>query len=108
MSHTYTRTAALLDEFAAAFKEADIVFLHKIYASARENYTGGVNGETLYEKVAANQDARYVHEVDDAFAPLREILTSGDIFVTLGAGNNWTLGEKLFSYFKECKNRETL
>ncbi len=108
MSHTYTRTAALLDEFAAAFKEADIVFLHKIYASARENYTGGVNGETLYEKVAANQDARYVHEVDDAFVPLREILTSGDIFVTLGAGNNWTLGEKLFSYFKECKKKETL
>jgi len=124
MSHTYTRTAALLDEFAACFNDADFVFLHKIYSSAREKYSGGVNGMTLYERVKAakqgthtadgcdnadNGDAArngggadtvfYFEEPDDAFRRLLEILKPGDIFLTLGAGNNWPLGEKLLNYF---------
>jgi UDP-N-acetylmuramate--alanine ligase len=53
MSHTYTRTAALLDEFAASFESADLLVLHKIYGSAREHYSGGVTGFTLFEKVKA-------------------------------------------------------
>ncbi|MDR0322431.1 MAG: UDP-N-acetylmuramate--L-alanine ligase [Treponema sp.] len=113
MSHTYTRTSSLLDEFAACFNDADVLFLHKIYASAREDYKGGVNGRTLYEKAAEIRatckkgETYYVDEPDDSFEPLCKMLKSGDIFVTLGAGNNWPLGEKLFTHFKskgEVKN----
>jgi UDP-N-acetylmuramate--alanine ligase len=107
MSHTYTRTAALLDEFAACFNDADIVYLHKIYASARENYKGGVNGKTLYDKTAKNraevagkEQTYYIEEYDDAFRPLCENLKQGDLFITLGAGNNWPLGVKLYEHFK--------
>ena len=101
MSHTYTRTSALLDEFSGAFADADIIFLHKIYSSARENYSGGVNGKTLYERVAARGGkTSYVDEPDGAFEILCEILKPGDIFITLGAGNNWPLGEKLFARFQ--------
>jgi len=105
MSHTYTRTSALLEEFSSCFNDADILYLHKIYASARENYKGGVNGHTLYEKSsviradAGKEQTFYVEEVDDTFQPLCETIKSGDIFITLGAGNNWTLGVKLFKYF---------
>lgn len=102
MSHTYTRTSYLLDDFASAFNDADIVYFHKIYASARENYKGGVNGQTLFNKAAAERkgDTFYIEEVDDTFKPLCEVLKSGDIFLTLGAGNNWSLCEKLFAHFK--------
>jgi UDP-N-acetylmuramate--alanine ligase len=101
MSHTYTRTAALLDEFAASFEKADVVFLHKIYASAREAYRGGVTGKTLYEKTKARGgEVYYVEEPPDAAEPLKKILKAGDLFLTLGAGNNWPLGEALFRYFK--------
>jgi len=102
MSHTYTRTSALLDEFSECFNDADILYFHKIYASARENYKGGVNGKTLYEKTAAvrkNKETYYTEEIDDAYNPLCETLKPGDIFVTLGAGNNWPLGVKLLEYF---------
>ena len=113
MSHTYTRTAALLEEFAACFNDADVVYFHKIYASARENYKGGVNGKTLYDKaslirekscqgnftVAGKGETHYIEEYDDAFSPLCETLKSGDLFITLGAGNNWPLGIKLFEHF---------
>jgi len=116
MSHTYTRTSALFDEFSSCFNDADIVVLHKIYASAREDYKGGVNGKTLYEKTAAvrseikdagiKKETYYFEEINDAFTPLCGMLKSGDIFVTLGAGNNWPLGEKLFAHFNavNCNN----
>jgi UDP-N-acetylmuramate--alanine ligase len=101
MSHTYTRTAALLDEFAASFAQADVVFFHKIYASAREACRGGVTGKTLYEKtLALRGEAYYVDEPLDAAEPLKKILKAGDLFLTLGAGNNWPLGETLLRYFK--------
>ena len=112
MSHTYTRTSALLEEFSACFNEADVMIFHKIYASARENYKGGVNGKTLHDKASEarakackeneKKETFYYEEYDDAFKPLCEMLKPGDIFVTLGAGNNWPLGVKLFNYFKEA------
>ena len=103
MPHTYTRTSALFDDFVSSFDDADILFLHKIYASARENYTGGIDGKKLFEKAAAlrTKATYYAHEPDDAFQPLCEILKPGDIFITFGAGNNWPLGKKLLSHFGE-------
>jgi UDP-N-acetylmuramate--alanine ligase len=94
MSHTYTRTAALLDEFAAAFGAADEVIFHKIYGSARERYEGGVTGRTLYERAAPLcHAARYVEEPLDAADELCEELRPGDLLLTMGAGDNWRLGK---------------
>ncbi|GHV86362.1 UDP-N-acetylmuramate--L-alanine ligase [Spirochaetia bacterium] len=108
MSHTYTRTAALLDDFAASLLPADLVFLHKIYASAREVYTGGINGRTLFEKtreVFSKQKPEalpgspvfYTEEPEAAAEQLKDILREGDLFITMGAGDNWRLGQKLFA-----------
>jgi UDP-N-acetylmuramate--alanine ligase len=109
MSHTYTRTAALLDEFASSLGEADLLALHKIYASARENYSGGITGRTLFEKIKGpdasagprnGERVFYTDEPMDAFDALKEKLKPGDLFITLGAGNNWPLGLELYNYFK--------
>jgi UDP-N-acetylmuramate--alanine ligase len=100
MSHTYTRTASLLDEFAASLEKADLVFLHKIYASARESYRGGVTGRTLFEKTRALRDGvYYADEPEDAMEKLKDILKAGDLFITLGAGDNWKLGRVLADYY---------
>jgi UDP-N-acetylmuramate--alanine ligase len=102
MSHTYTRTAALLDEFAASFESADIIMLHKIYSSVRESYSGGVTGKTLFEKTKAIMGDRvfYCEEPEDAADTIKNILQQGDLFVTMGAGDNWKLGQKLLAIFK--------
>jgi UDP-N-acetylmuramate--alanine ligase len=102
MSHTYTRTAALLDEFAASFEKADVVILHKIYASAREQYRGGLTGRTLFEKTAALRDRVYYFEEPlDALETAKGLLTAGDIFLTMGAGDNWKLGSALLEYYEK-------
>jgi UDP-N-acetylmuramate--alanine ligase len=100
MSHTYSRTAALLAEFASSFKSADLVVLHKIYASARETNDGAATGRDLYrETTARHPRVEYFDEVLDATPFLRKELSPGDLFITLGAGDNFRLGKVLFDEF---------
>jgi len=105
MPHTFSRTAALLDEFASALSLADALFLHKIYASARESFDGQVSGLSLLEKAESLRGAKpapllyYADEPLDALPPLEKFLEPGDLFVTLGAGDNRALGERLFERF---------
>ena len=105
MSHTYTRTAALLEEFASSFEAADQVILHKIYGSARENASAsGVDGTTLYQATCKyHPNVRYYQEILDAAQDLEQELVQGDpqfpqgiVFVTMGAGDNWKLGRELW------------
>jgi UDP-N-acetylmuramate--alanine ligase len=101
MSHTYSRTAALLEEFAASMEDADLVALHKIYGSARETYRGGVSGKTLFEKTASKRDGvYYVEEPLEAIGLLTELLRPGDLFLTMGAGDNWKLGAALYEQYR--------
>ncbi|WP_455383588.1 UDP-N-acetylmuramate--L-alanine ligase [Salinispira pacifica] len=97
MSHTYSRTEALLSQFGSCFGSADVVIVHKIYASARER-VGRVTGEDLASEVARNRSrVHYVPEVLDALPTVMGELRSGDIFVTMGAGDNWKLGRAVLS-----------
>lgn len=94
MSHTYSRTAALLNEFASSFSCADEVLLHKIYPSARESYSGSITGKTLFDATKLkHHKVSYFEEIIDARAYLASSLKPGDLFVTMGAGDNWKLGQ---------------
>jgi len=102
MPHTYSRTAALFDEFAGSFSDADILLLHPIYASAREKYDGSVTGRLLWEKTSSYRDGRqtlFCETLDDAERELSAILEPGDLFITLGAGNNRPLGMIILKEF---------
>lgn len=105
MSHTYSRTAALLDEFAASFAGADIVFLHDIYASAREEQIPGISGEVLAQRARQHHsDVRFVRSFDEAATNVAETLKPGDLFVTMGAGNNWQVGQMVLAKLREAGN----
>ncbi|MDC7223063.1 MAG: UDP-N-acetylmuramate--L-alanine ligase [Spirochaetales bacterium] len=96
MSHTYSRTAALLDKFAASFSAADSVILHEIYGSAREQYDGSVTGKTLFEETKKyHREVYYFDKPLEAKPFLTNYLRPGDLFVTMGAGDNWQLGLKI-------------
>ncbi len=100
MSHTYSRTKALLSDFGRCFADADEVILHKIYASAREDGAGSVSGRDLFAEVSRNHSrVRYFEEPMDAVPLLRAELRPGDVFVTMGAGDNWKVGRELLRLF---------
>lgn len=96
MSHTYSRTKALFKEFSNAFHDADVVIMHKIYASAREQADPDVNGELLAQAIrATGKTVFYFDEPLDAVPFLISFLKPGDIVITMGAGNNWQIGPAL-------------
>lgn len=91
--HTYTRTLALLDEFATAFADADKVIITDIYA-AREKDTGKIHSSTLAEKVAqAGKDCIYLPSFDSVVDYLNGNAIEGDLILTMGAGDIYKVGE---------------
>lgn len=106
MSHTYSRTQRLLGEFGEAFGAADIVVLNKIYASAREQ-RGEVTGQSLFEEVKKHHSqVYYCEEFKEAVEFLKRLLLPGDLFVTMGAGNNNGIGTELLTFFQEKEGKE--
>jgi UDP-N-acetylmuramate--alanine ligase len=103
MSHTYSRTKALFGDFAASLDKADAVVMHGIYASARESPDPGTTGVKLFEETLRRQPLRpmyYFEGVLDGVDDLALELQPGDLFLTMGAGDNWRLGEALLARFR--------
>jgi len=95
--HTYTRTKALLTEFSEAFADADKVIVTDIYA-AREKDTGLVSANDLAEKInLVSQNAIYMKDFSEIEIYLKEDLSDGDLFLTIGAGNVYQIGENLIN-----------
>jgi UDP-N-acetylmuramate--alanine ligase len=86
--HRYTRTQALMDDFARAFHQADTVHLVDIYP-ASEPPIEGVTSQALVEKLAAygHRGARYAGSLDQGIDSVLKAAESGDVVVTLGAGS---------------------
>jgi len=91
--HTYTRTRALLDEFAHAFAEADHVIVTEIFA-AREHDSQGVSGADVVARMT-HRDARFIATLDECVTFLNEQLGAGDVLITLGAGDGYRVGERV-------------
>lgn len=79
--HTFTRTIALLDEFADALNQADAVYLAQIYGSAREVDHGDVKVEDLAEKIVKRVQVISVDNV----SPLLD--HDNAVYVFMGAGD---------------------
>lgn len=92
MPHTYTRTKALLDNFAASFINADEVIILPIYASAREK-RGGVSSEDLANKIG--KKARYIASVNTCASYLKQRINKNDIVVLMGAGDAFRVWDAL-------------
>lgn len=93
--HTYTRTKALLDEFAEALTLADHVVLADIYA-ARETNTLGISSRDLGAKIEAlGTDCHYFPTFDEIENFLLQNCESGDLLITMGAGDVVKIGENL-------------
>ena len=95
--HTYTRTKALMDEFADALSLADEVILAKIYP-ARETDNLGISSQTLADKIAEKgKKVTYLSTFDEIENYVLSHCMNGDMFITMGAGDIVKVGENLLS-----------
>lgn len=85
--HLYSRTRDFAREFGEALALADLAFVTDIYA-ARERPIEGVTGELLVQAAAdAGAEVRYLPRRAEVVDRLRPVLRSGDLCLTLGAGD---------------------
>jgi UDP-N-acetylmuramate--alanine ligase len=91
--HTYSRTRALLADFAGCFTEADHVVVVDIFRS-RESPDGTISAADIVKKMK-HDDARHIPALEDAAEYLCTQLRSGDVLLTLGAGNGDWVGVKV-------------
>ncbi|MBC7261717.1 MAG: UDP-N-acetylmuramate--L-alanine ligase, partial [Chloroflexi bacterium] len=97
--HTYSRTKALLEEFAASFGDADHVLISEIYA-ARETNSLGTSARDLVQ-LMHHPDVHYVPTLHEASAYLQTVLQPGDVLLTLGAGDGYLVGETILRVLSE-------
>ncbi|MEP6601607.1 MAG: UDP-N-acetylmuramate--L-alanine ligase [Nitrospirota bacterium] len=94
--HRYTRTKDLIDEFAVAFNQADLLFLTEIYA-AGEAPIPGVTGERLAQTIqgSGGPPLTYVPRTEELVEKVLPQLQTGDMVLTMGAGDIWKTGRRL-------------
>ncbi|WP_424632533.1 UDP-N-acetylmuramate--L-alanine ligase [Borreliella lusitaniae] len=96
MPHTFTRTKEFFDDFVEVLSFADILILHNIYLSNRENFNPDELSVKLFlniEKI--NKNTYFFKDVKDSIKFIKNLLIPGDLFITMGAGNNFILHDFL-------------
>ena len=91
--HTYTRTAALFDDFVRVLRMPDKVVLAEIYA-AREKNELGISSRDLAAQIPG---AVYCSTLEQVTEELARLAQPGDMIITVGAGDIYRAGEMLLN-----------
>jgi UDP-N-acetylmuramate--alanine ligase len=102
--HTYSRTRALLAEFATAFDDADRVIITAIYA-ARENDDPSIRAEDLVHMMTHPQ-VLHIADLSEISAWVGKKLAPGDVLITMGAGDVWRTGDEVLAGLRQRQTDE--
>lgn len=95
--HTYSRTAAFLDEFAESLSIADITVLSEILA-VREVNTYNIKSEDLAVKL---ENCICLRTFEEITACIEKIAEPGDLVLTMGGGNVYVCANMILKRLKE-------
>ncbi len=96
--HLYSRTKDLHQEFGRAFFACDYLILAPIYP-ARETPIPGVNSKMIADAAvqSGHHNIHLIENNESILSETLELLQSGDILITMGAGNIWRYGEEILA-----------
>jgi UDP-N-acetylmuramate--alanine ligase len=91
--HRFTRIDYLWDDFVKAFDDADLLLLDDIY-SAGEPPLPGVNSLRLAREISlgGHSGVRFIPDKEEMVRFLEMNCRSGDLILTMGAGDIWQVG----------------
>jgi len=91
--HRYSRTKLLMEDFWSAFNDADHVLVMDIF-SANETPTNDVHSRDIVRGIheRGHKNVEYFESSKGLNKYLHHLTKSGDILMTLGAGDVWKLG----------------
>ncbi|KUL04327.1 MAG: UDP-N-acetylmuramate--L-alanine ligase [Synergistales bacterium 54_9] len=100
--HRFTRTAAMYREFADVLTLADEIFLMPIYPADEmpiEGIDSNLIGDLMNQKGLRN--FRLCSGSDEVVAQVCEFIKDGDVITTIGAGDVFTVGEKVIQQLQK-------
>ena len=100
--HLFTRTKQFYREFADALQNADVAIITDIYP-AREQKIAGVTSKLIYDELSS-ECSYLVPDLDDLIDKLDEVTQSGDMVITMGAGNIWRYCDFYVNHLKTINN----
>ncbi|MBS3740769.1 MAG: UDP-N-acetylmuramate--L-alanine ligase [Candidatus Cloacimonetes bacterium] len=100
--HLYSRTQLFYKEFAHSLKESDVVIINDIYP-AREEPIAGVSGKLIYDelKKTGRKNIKFIKKKENIPDYLFKIIKSGDLVITMGAGDVFEAGEQFIELLRE-------
>jgi UDP-N-acetylmuramate--alanine ligase len=107
--HRYSRTKDLFWDFLSAFNDADKLVVTDIYP-AGETSIEGVSSEGLVDGIKAygHKNVVYIPDKEDVTEYLMEFLSSGDMVITLGAGDVWEVADGVLEELRNSLRRKGL
>jgi UDP-N-acetylmuramate--alanine ligase len=105
--HRYTRTQALAAEFGRCFDGAHRVFVTDVYA-AGEKPIPGVSAASIVERVEKEGKAaiEHVRTYEDGVRRIGEEVRTGDMVITMGAGDVTKAGDLLLAQLGATAGRK--
>jgi UDP-N-acetylmuramate--alanine ligase len=96
--HRYTRTRDLLEHFTTCFNDADLVILTDIYP-AGEKPIPGVSAKKIFHGLQehGHRGVAYVAAAEEVAERIMGMLKTGDLVLTLGAGDVYKVGKMLIT-----------
>ena len=102
--HTYSRVRLLLDDFAGAFTDADMVLVTEIYAAREAPPQDAFSARRVVEAMP-RKDVYFVPDLAQATRFLVEGLRSGDVMLVLSAGDADQISKDVL---EQLSNRHTV
>ena len=97
--HRYSRTAAFSKQFSEALSNADYTFLLEVYA-ASENPIAGVSSLMIARNMSSDQ-VKFEPSMIQVVSEIVQMAKSGDVIITLGAGDVSSLSEPILQALTE-------
>jgi UDP-N-acetylmuramate--alanine ligase len=101
--HQYSRTRFLLKDFADSFKLADMTIVPDIYfVRDTEKSKKEVNSQILVDHIIKKgSNAIFIDSLESICEYLKTNVKSGDILMTMGAGNVWKVADEYIQWLRK-------
>lgn len=100
--HTFSRTKALLSDFAKSFFDADIAIICDIYPSAREKFDKNITSNLLViEANKYKRNAYYLKNKEQIISFLEKNSKEDDLIMAMGAGDIYLWHDDLKKLLKD-------
>jgi len=106
--HLFSRTRDLYEQFGRAFFSCDLLILSPIYP-AREQAIPGISSKLIADtaKQSGHHGVHSIENNDDIVDYTLSLLRTGDILISMGAGNIWQYGEKILGELQKSIDTNT-